>query len=309
MEAPRTARARAGPACRAICCLAVATWQPPPDDPELRLGATVGAYRLDGFLGQGAMAFVFHATDLRSGQVVALKVLKRKLAADPVFIRRFVHEARAAGAVQNPHLVPILDAAEADGRPFLASLFVGGESLGRRLEREGPLPLMDVVRVATQAGAGLDALHAAGLVHREIKPSNIILDRNGDAAVTDFGLAKGPAYTVLTSPGQVMGTIDYLAPELIRGAKGTPSSDLYAFGCVIFESLSGTPPFGERGMFQLAQAVLNENPPDPTVGRPDLPQKLYPVLRQALAKDPAQRPPTCSVLAQMVANCTSPFMA
>ena len=286
----------------------MATWQPPPDDPELRIGATVGAYRLEGFLGQGAMAFVFRATNLETGQVVALKVLKRKLASDPVYIRRFVHEARAAGAVQNPHLVPILDAGDAGGRPFLASLFVGGESLGHRLEH-GPLPLADVARVAVQAGAGLDALHAAGLIHRDIKPTNIIIDANGDAAVTDFGLAKGPAYTVLTNPGQVMGTLDYLAPELIRGGKGTAASDLYAFGCVVFECISGKPPFGEKGMFQLAQAVLNDEPPDPTVGRPDLPDQLYPVLRQALAKDPDQRPPTCSVFAQMVANCTSPFLA
>jgi len=285
------------------------TWEPPPDEPGLQLGSQLGAYRLDGFLGQGAMAYVFRATDARTGRVVALKLLKRKLAADPMYVRRFDHEARAAAAVANPHLVPILDTGDVDGRPYLATAFVGGVSLGERLQANGPLPLPDAIRVATQAGAGLDALHHAGLVHRDIKPSNIILEGNGDAAVTDFGLAKGPAFTVLTSPGQVMGTLDYLAPELIRGGKGSPASDLYAFGCVVYECLAGRPPFGDKGMFQLAQAVLNDEPPDPTVGRPDLPPQLYPVLQQALAKDPMRRPPSCSVFAQMLANCTSPFMA
>ncbi|HEX9374724.1 MAG TPA: serine/threonine-protein kinase [Actinomycetota bacterium] len=282
-------------------------WAPLPEDPGLVLGAHLGAYRLDGFLGQGAMAFVFRATDTRTGRVVALKVLKRKLATDPVYLRRFVHEARAAGAVQNPYLVPILEAGEAVGRPFLAAAFVGGRSLAERLRQEGPLPLPDVLRISAQAGNGFDALHRFGLIHRDIKPSNILLDPNGDAAVTDFGLAKGPAYTVLTNPGQVMGTLDYLAPELIRGGKGTPASDLYAFGCVIYECLAGRAPFGEKSMFQLAQAVLNEQPPDPTVGRPDLPPQLYWVLLQALAKLPAHRPPSCSVFAQMLANCTTPF--
>jgi serine/threonine-protein kinase len=285
----------------------VATYTPPPDDTALALGATVGPFRLDDFLGEGAMARVFRATRTDTGQVVALKLLKPKLAADPVFLRRFVHEARAAGEVRHPNLVPILDAGEVDGRPYLAAAFVGGRSLGALIEEHGPVSYPVVVGVAQQAGAGLDALHAAGLVHRDIKPANILLWPDGTAAVTDFGLAKGPAYTVLTNPGQVMGTLDYLAPELIRGGKGSDRSDLYAFGCVIYECLTGKPPFGNRPMFQLAQAILNESPPDPTIGRPDLPPQLDWAVGQALLKDPAHRPPSCAVYAQMLANCANPF--
>jgi serine/threonine-protein kinase len=283
------------------------TYSPPADDTGLRLGASVGPYRLDDFLGEGAMARVFVATRLDTGQHVALKLLKPKLAADPVYLRRFVHEARAAGEVRHPNLVPILDADTVDGRPYLASAFVGGRSLGALIEERGPLPFPNVIRIAREAGAGLDALHAAGLVHRDIKPANILLGPDGAAAVTDFGLAKGPAYTVLTNPGQVMGTLDYLAPELIRGGKGTARSDLYALGCVIHECLTGSPPFGDRPMFQLAQAILNEEPPDPTAGRPDLPQQLRWAVGQALLKDPEHRPPSCAVFAQMIANCATPF--
>jgi serine/threonine protein kinase len=288
--------------------LSAVMYEPPADDPGLVLGAQLGPFRLDDFLGEGAMARVFRATRVDTGQEVALKLLKPKLGGDPVYLRRFEHEARAAGSVRHPNLVPILDAGELDGRPYLASQFVGGRSLSQLLEEQGSLPLPNVARIAGQAGAGLDALHGAGLVHRDIKPANIILEPDGTAAVTDFGLAKGPAFTVLTSPGQVMGTLDYLAPELIRGGKGTDRSDLYAFACVVFECLAGKPPFGEKSMFQLAQAVLNEAPPDPTVGRPDLPPQLYWAVMQGLDKDPNHRPPSCTVFAQMIANCTSPFV-
>jgi serine/threonine protein kinase len=282
-------------------------YEPPADDPGLVLMTQVGPYRLEEFLGEGAMARVFRATRTDTGEVVALKLLKPKLAADPVYLRRFVHEARAAGSVRHPNLVPILDAGEFEGRPYLAAAFVGGRSLSVLIEERGALPFPDVVRLAQEAAAGLDALHAAGLVHRDIKPANILLALDGTAAVTDFGLAKGPAYTVLTNPGQVMGTLDYLAPELIRGGKGTPKSDLYAFGCVVFECLTGKPPFGDRPMFQLAQAILNEPPPDPTVGHPELPQQLHWAVSQALLKDATHRPPSCAVFAQMIANCANPF--
>jgi serine/threonine protein kinase len=271
-----------------------------PGEIGLGPGERVGPYVLERFLGQGAMAVVFRALRHTDGQVVALKILKAKLAADPVYQRRFVHEARAATEVQHRHLVPILEAGEADGRFYLAVAFVGGRSLAVRLEQEGPLPLPDVLRITAEAAAGLDALHASGLVHRDIKPSNIMLDENGSAALTDFGLAKGPAYTVLTRPGTVMGTLDYLAPELIKGQAGSPASDIYAFGCVIFECIAGRPPFGEKGMFQVAMAHMNEEPPDPTVGRPDVPSHLAWAVLQALSKDPSRRPPTATAYAHML---------
>jgi serine/threonine protein kinase len=273
---------------------------PPPEGTEVRTGGRIGAYRLEEFLGEGAVAVVFRAVHEPDGTVVALKVLKERLSADPVYQRRFVHEARAASEVQHKHLVPILEAGQADGKHFLAVAFVAGRSLADRIDAEGPLPVDDVLRIAAEAASGLDALHNHGLVHRDIKPSNIMLTEDGSAALTDFGLAKGPAYTVLTSPSQVMGTLDYLAPELVRGEQGSSASDMYAFGCVIYECLAGTPPFAARGMFQVAMAHLNEEPPDPVALRPELPGELSWALLQALAKDPARRPPTAIAYAHML---------
>jgi serine/threonine-protein kinase len=173
----------------------------------------VGPFRLDEFLGEGAMARVFRATRTDTGQVVALKLLKPKLAADPVYLRRFVHEARAAGSVRHPNLVPILDAGDSDGRPYLAVAFVGGRSLGDLIEERGAVPFPDVIRIAQQAGAGLDALHQAGLVHRDIKPQNVLIDAEGRAKLTDFGISRQLEEDGMTATGRVLGTTDYSSPR------------------------------------------------------------------------------------------------
>jgi serine/threonine protein kinase len=259
----------------------------------------LGPYRLEGVLGEGAVGTVYRAVRVSDGQVVALKVLKGRLSADEVFRRRFAHEARAAQAVQHKHLVPILDAGESDGHSYLAVAFVPGLTLEDRLGG-GSLPLEEILRLAAGVGAGLDALHAAGLVHRDIKPANIMLDESGSALLTDFGLAKGPAYTVLTRPGQVVGTLDYLAPELIKGQEASPASDLYALGCVVFECVAGHPPFAGKSILEIGMAHLDEEPPDPLERRPDLPAGLTWALKQALAKDPGERPPTASAYANML---------
>jgi serine/threonine protein kinase len=262
-------------------------------------GQTIGPYRLERTLGEGAVGTVYRAVRTTDGQVVALKVLKDKLAADETYRHRFSHEARAAQEVQHKHLVSILDAGEADGRSYLAVAFIGGGTLEDRLA-DGPLPLDDILRLAAGAGAGLDALHAAGLVHRDIKPSNIMLTEEGSALLTDFGLAKGPAYTVLTRPGQVVGTLDYLAPELIKGQEATPATDLYALGCVVYECVAGEPPFAGKGVLEIGMAHLDEEPPDPLRSRPDLPAGLAWAVRQALAKDATERPPTATAFANML---------
>ena len=278
---------------------------PGSDDTGLRAGDRVGPYRLERYLGQGAVATVFKAVR-DDGRIVALKVLKEKLSADAVYQKRFVHEARAASEVQSHHLVPIVDAGEADGKHYLAQAFIPGRSLADRIEAESQVPLDDVLRIAAEVGAGLDALHAGGLVHRDIKPSNIMLDEAGSALLTDFGLAKGPAYTVLTSPGQVMGTLDYLAPELVRGGPATVASDLYALACVIYECIAGRAPFGDRALFQVAMAHLNEPPPDLSLARPDLPPELSWSVLHGLAKEPAQRPPTATAFAHMLRLSVKP---
>jgi serine/threonine-protein kinase len=193
----------------------------------------------------------------------------------------------------------VLDAGEEAGRSFLAVAFVAGPTLEQRIQA-GPIPIEDVVRITAEVGAGLDALHEADLVHRDVKPSNIILAEDDGAMLTDFGLAKGRAYTVLTRPGQVMGTLDYIAPELIRGQAASPASDVYALGCVVYECLRGHAPFAQKTVYQVAAAHLEEEPQDPCAGRGDCPDGFSWAVLRALAKDPAQRPGTARAYAQMV---------
>ena len=183
--------------------------------------------------------------------MVALKLLKQRLGEDETFRARFVHEARAARHVEHDHVVPVLDAGEAGGTSYLVAEYVAGGSLEDRLREEGALPIVEALRIGAEVATGLDALHRGGLVHRDIKPSNLMLYEDGRAAITDFGLAKGPAYTVLTQPGQVMGTLDYLAPELIRGEAATPSTDIYAFGCVVYECITERRRSAERACSRL----------------------------------------------------------
>ncbi|MDP9284300.1 MAG: serine/threonine protein kinase [Actinomycetota bacterium] len=267
---------------------------------EPGVGDIVGGYRIDARLGEGAVGVVFRAVRESDGDVVALKLLKRRLGDDETFRARFAHEARAARHVEHDHLVPVLDAGEVDGTSFIVAGYVAGGSLEDRLHSEGPLELDEVLRLAAELGSGLDALHREGLVHRDVKPSNLMLHENGRAAITDFGLAKGPAYTVLTKPGQVMGTLDYLAPELIRGEPAAPASDIYALGCVMYECVTGAPPFGGRSLFELGTAHLNEEPPDPREFRPELPASASWALLRALEKEPPRRPPTAIAYASLL---------
>jgi serine/threonine protein kinase len=264
---------------------------------ELEPGDTLGGYRLEESLGEGGMGLVFRALRAEDGREVALKVLKIELAGDLVFQHRFRQEARAAAEVHDPHLVPIIEAAEADGRHFLAVDYVPGGSLGDRIAESKTLGIAELVRVISEVAGGLDALHEAGIVHRDIKPHNILFSGDGTAMLTDFGLAKGPAYTKLTRPGQVMGTLDYLAPELIRGQPATPLTDVYALGCLAFECATGKAPFADKGLFEVGLAHLEEPPPDPSADRPELSPSLAAALLSALEKEPAQRPASAGAFA------------
>jgi serine/threonine-protein kinase len=231
----------------------------------------------------------------RDGERVALKVLRPALAGNPVYVQRFLREARVASEVEHRHLVPILDAGETDGSYYLASAFVEGGSLADRLGADERLPVPDTVRIVGQLAAALDALHSRGIVHRDVKPENVMLAADG-AALTDFGLAKGEAYTALTRPGEIMGTLDYIAPELISGGEASASSDLYALGCLVYECLTGAPPFAGKGLFQVAVAHLEEEPPEPA----GVPADLAWVVLQALAKEPERRPPTATAFANLL---------
>jgi eukaryotic-like serine/threonine-protein kinase len=265
----------------------------------LEVGQRLGPFRIEERLGQGGMGMVFRAVH-DDGRVVALKVLRDELGADQSFRTRLAREARAAAEVDHPNLARVLEAGEADGRLYLAVRYVDGRSLAERLAAGGPLEVPELVRLAADVGAGLDALHRRGLVHRDVKPANLLLAADGTAVVGDFGLAKNRAWTVLTRPGQVLGTLDYLAPELIRGEPAGPMSDLYALGCVLYECLAGAPPFAGRGLLRIGMAHLEEEPGDPAAGRADVPPALAWTVRQAMAKDPSRRPPAAGTLARML---------
>jgi serine/threonine protein kinase len=257
---------------------------------ELRPGDSLGSYRLDSLLGEGGMGIVFRARRA-DGSEVALKVLRRELAGDYVFQQRFRQEARAAAEVRDEHLVSIVEAGEANGYHFLAVDYLPGGSLADRLGGGAVLAPADTVRVVGDVAAGLDALHEAGIVHRDVKPGNVLFDQGGNARLTDFGLAKGRAYTVLTRPGQVIGTLDYLAPELIRGEPATPQTDVYALGCVTYECVVGAPPFSQKSFFEIGLAHLEEAPASPRTARPELSESLSTAILTALEKDPERRPP------------------
>jgi serine/threonine protein kinase len=246
------------------------------------------------------MGIVFRAVRDRDGRTVALKVLREELGQAEAYRRRLAREARAAAEVDHPNLAGVLEAGEADGRSWLAVRYVDGGSLAELLSADGPLALPRLLRLAAEVGAGLDALHQHGLVHRDVKPANIMLAGDGTAVLCDLGLAKGLAYTVLTKPGLVLGTVDYLAPELIGGEPAGPLSDLYALGCVLFECIAGAPPFAGGGILRVGMAHLQEEPGDPGAARADIPPAVSWTVRQALAKDPHRRPPTGTAFSRML---------
>jgi serine/threonine-protein kinase len=204
--------------------------------------ALSGRYRLDAPVGSGGMATVYRAWDLELERPVAVKVLAPNLAADPAFASRFRQEARAMASVHHPAIVAIHDVGEVDGEPYIVMELVEGESLAARFGRGGALSPEEVTPILGSVAAGLAAVHARGLVHRDVKPHNILLPAGGAAKLADFGLARGDETTTLTSPGTAVGTLGYLAPELLHGEPATPASDVYALGVVAYEGLTGQRP-------------------------------------------------------------------
>ncbi|MEA2450405.1 MAG: serine/threonine kinase PknH [Thermoleophilaceae bacterium] len=269
------------------------------DTGEMHPGDSCGPYRIEELLGEGGMGFVYRATT-PSGETVALKLVKGEIAKDDVFRRRFDREARTAARVGHPNVVPVLDTGEHDGIPYMAQKFITGGSLEHRIKRDGRLGLPFTLDICTQVADGLDAMHAEGLIHRDVKPANILLDEQDKAYITDFGLMKDREASVLTRPGQALGSMDYMAPEQIRGEEVTAQSDVYALGCVMCECLSGKPPFADRQGMRILWAHLQEDPPDPLADRPDVPADVGWAVLRALEKEPEKRPPTATAYAHMV---------
>jgi serine/threonine protein kinase len=261
-----------------------------PSRTELEAGRRLGPYTLGETVGSGSLGTVFRATHA-DGSEVALKLLRTELAGDGSFRRRFEREGEISARVSHPGLHPVLDRGESDGIAYLATPFVADGSLADRLG-DGPLDLDELTLVVHGVGTGLDALHRVGLVHRDVKPSNVLMTSDGPA-LTDFGVARGEADTVLTAVGAVVGTVDYLAPEVIAGAPAGPPADVYGLGCLAYECATGRPPFaGAKTIADACRAHLSEPPADPRATRPNLPAPFADSLLTALAKDPADRPGT-----------------
>jgi WD40 repeat protein len=263
-----------------------------------RPGSLVAGYRIESRIGAGGMAVVFRARDERLGRLVALKVMAPQWTGDEGFRRRFVAESRAAAAVDDPHIIPVYEAGEENGVLFIAMRFVAGSDLRKVLEREGPVPPGRLLELISPVASALDAAHAAGLVHRDVKPANILVDerpgRPDHVYLADFGLSKiASAGTSHTTPGQYLGTPHYSAPEQVQGHPVDGCTDQYALACVACELLTGQPPFQRKQGMAVLLAHLSEPPPSLARRRPGLPGAVDQVLARALAKAPNERYGSC----------------
>jgi serine/threonine protein kinase len=265
-------------------------------------GSRIAGYRLEEQIGEGGMAVVFRARDERLQRQVALKILSPALAEDEVFRRRFIRESRSAAAVDDPHIIPVFEAGDANGVLFIAMRYVRGGDVGTLVRRLGPLSCARTAAIVSAVASALDAAHAAGLVHRDVKPANMLVDarpgRPDHVYLSDFGLTKDSwSSTSLTSTGQFMGTLHYSAPEQIRGQEVDARTDEYALACVAFALLSGRPPFRRNEAMAVMYAQLSESPPILGSLRPGLPPEVDEVMGRALAKAPEDRYPSCGEFA------------
>ena len=266
---------------------------------EVEIGSMVSNYRVERLLGSGAMGTVYLAHDVHLERPVALKLLAAELARDERFRERFLRESRTAARLEHPAIVPIYAAGEAEGTLFLAMRYVEGSDLRDIIKQQGPLDPDRVVAIVGQVAEALDTAHEAGLVHRDVKPGNILVDPAGRAYLCDFGLAKhSSTVNSLTRDTAFVGTIDYIAPEQIQGGSVDGRADEYALGCVLYEALTGLPPFRRDSDLAVVFAHLKEPPPLPTATRPELPDGIDAVVARALAKHASQRYASCAELAR-----------
>ena len=257
---------------------------------DTRVGTELAGYRIEGVIGRGGMSVVYLAEHARLGRKVALKVLAPELAGSERFHDRFLRESKLAAAIDHPNIVPIYDADEAEGVLYIAMRYVEGSDLKQAIRDSGRLEPLRVVRDRRSDRERLDAAHARGLVHRDVKPANVLLTPDDHAYVSDFGLTKrAVSVSGLTETGQLIGTIDYVAPEQIKGDPVDQRADVYSLGCLLFECLTGHAPYPRDIEVGVLWAHVETPPPTLTEERPDLPSEVDDVLALAMAKDPAER--------------------
>ncbi|HET6997786.1 MAG TPA: serine/threonine-protein kinase [Solirubrobacterales bacterium] len=276
---------------------------------ELSGGDEFAGYRIENRLGRGGMGILYLAVEPGLERRVALKLIAPEAAADEVFAKRFAEESRIAASIEHPNVVPIYAAGEEAGVPFIAMRYVSGSDLGKRLARDGRLQPEHAARLIAQVGNGLDAIHAAGLVHRDVKPANVLLsgaEGEEHAYITDFGVARNVATeSGLTQTGRFVGTLDYVAPEQISGGAVDARVDVYALGCLLFKLLAGEVPFPRDGEAARLYAHLHDPPPAPSLYAPEVPMALDDVVIRAMSKQPEDRYPSAGDLGRAAVAAVS----
>jgi hypothetical protein len=244
-----------------------------------------GRFRLENKLGSGGMSTVYRAFDQTLERWVAIKMMHREFSTEPDQLERFRREARAAAGLSHPHVVTVIDAGEDDGHPYIVLEYVDGETLKERIRRQGPLPTGEAVAYAIEIGRALEVAHSARLVHRDIKPQNVLLDPDGRAKVTDFGIVRSLEQDGMTVAGRVLGTTDYVSPEQALGEPVSEQSDIYSLGVCLYEMLTGEAPFGGDTHVAVAMKHVREPMPDVRESRPDVSAALAAVVDRATAKE------------------------
>jgi serine/threonine protein kinase len=252
------------------------------------VGTTFGKYAITGLLGAGGMGEVYEARDTDKNRTVALKILADRFSSDPTFRARFQRESHAAAVLQEPHVIPIHDWGEIDGHLYIDMRLVRGRTLDELLD-DGPLPPARAVAIVAQIGAALDAAHAEGLMHRDVKPHNIIVTSADFAYLVDFGIAETRGDSRLTTSGTPIGTVHYMAPERFTEQVATPAVDVYALACVLYEALTGDSPFAKDSLQNVVGAHLASPPPRPSVANARVPAAFDTVIARGMAKDPDDR--------------------
>jgi tRNA A-37 threonylcarbamoyl transferase component Bud32 len=250
-----------------------------------------GRYRLDAQIGTGGMSTVYRAFDTVLERQVAIKLMHREIASDSDQLERFRREARAVAQLNHPHIVTVIDAGEDDNTPYIVFEYVEGETLKDRIRRYGRLPIQESIAYAIEIARALGVAHERGIVHRDVKPQNVLVDEEGSAKVTDFGIARTLDQEGLTADGRVLGTTDYVSPEQALGHPVTGQSDLYSLGIVLFEMLTGDVPFKGDNQVAVAMKHVREQLPDVQVRRPEVSNALAAVLEKATAKETEKRYP------------------
>jgi eukaryotic-like serine/threonine-protein kinase len=257
-------------------------------------------YRLESKLGSGGMSTVYLARDITLERWVAVKVMHREMSDQPDQIERFRREARAVAQLSHPNVVSVIDAGEDGGYPYIVFEYVDGETLKQRIERVGPLPVDEATAYAIEIGRGLAAAHSRRLVHRDVKPQNVLIDPEGRAKVTDFGIARSLEADGLTQTGRVLGTTDYVSPEQAMGRGVDARTDVYSLGVLLYEMLTGHVPFTAETVVGVAMKHVNEDMPDVQRSRSEVSSALAAVIERATAKDPKNRyPDMASCLADL----------